>query len=237
MAMPPSTQTSSKAPFSLNGHRELIQRLLFLLGALVVFRLGAHIPVPGINPDRLAELFAQNKDTILAMFNMFSGGALERMSILALGIMPYITSSIVFQILTIAFPYFKELQKEGEYGRRKMAQWTRWAAIGLTLLQSIVAAKAFLAPTAALEESFSPSAARSPQAKVARLRSASGRRSWSAATVASAASSSSPFVRASLSSSSASVNLSAILIPPRRSVAAFTPRRPGRSAGDGREGP
>lgn len=137
MAMPPSTQTSSKAPFSLNGHRELIQRLLFLLGALVVFRLGAHIPVPGINPDRLAELFAQNKDTILAMFNMFSGGALERMSILALGIMPYITASIIVQLMTSVVPSLEALKKDGEAGRRKISQYTRQGTLVLGFVQAV----------------------------------------------------------------------------------------------------
>ena len=101
-----------------------------------------HIPVPNVNRERLRELFNSSAG-VLDFIDIFGGGALQRLSILALGIMPYITSSIVFQILTIAFPYFKELQKEGEYGRRKMAQWTRWAAIGLTVIQATMAAKPF----------------------------------------------------------------------------------------------
>ncbi|MFA9202527.1 MAG: preprotein translocase subunit SecY [Flavobacteriales bacterium] len=135
--MPPSTQANSKALFSFKGHQELIQRLLFLLGAFVVFRLGAHIPVPGINPDRLAELFDQNKDTILAMFNMFSGGALERMSILALGIMPYITASIIVQLMTSVVPSLEALKKDGEAGRRKISQYTRQGTLVLGLVQAV----------------------------------------------------------------------------------------------------
>ena len=137
MAMPPSTHANSKALFSFKGHQELIQRLLFLLGAFVVFRLGAHIPVPGINPDRLAELFDQNKDTILAMFNMFSGGALERMSILALGIMPYITASIIVQLMTSVVPSLEALKKDGEAGRRKISQYTRQGTLVLGLVQAV----------------------------------------------------------------------------------------------------
>ena len=123
---------------------DLRNRLLFVLGAMVVYVTALHIPVPNVHHDKLDELMS-NGEGVLDFINVFGGGALQKLSILALGIMPYITSSIVFQILTIAFPYFKELQQEGEYGRRKMAQWTRWAAIGLTILQSIVAARAFSA--------------------------------------------------------------------------------------------
>ncbi|MBN4658914.1 preprotein translocase subunit SecY, partial [Escherichia coli] len=96
------------------GMSELWRRIGFLLFALLVFRLGAHIPVPGINPQRLAELFDQNKDTILSLFNMFSGGALERMSILALNIMPYISASIIMQIMTSMNPAMEAMKKEGE---------------------------------------------------------------------------------------------------------------------------
>ena len=111
---------------------------------MVVFVFAIHIPVPNVNRDRLAELINSSAG-LLNFIDIFGGGALQRLSILALGIMPYITSSIVFQILTIAFPYFKELQKEGEYGRRKMAQWTRWATIGLTVVQAFMASKALAA--------------------------------------------------------------------------------------------
>jgi preprotein translocase subunit SecY len=124
---------------------ELRQRMLFVLGAMVVYVLAVYIPIPRVDKAKLADLFASSGG-ILDFIDIFGGGALSRLSIVALGIMPYITSSIVFQILTIAFPYFKELQKEGEYGRRKMAQWTRWAAIALTLIQATIATRAFQSP-------------------------------------------------------------------------------------------
>jgi len=124
---------------------ELRNRLLFVLGAMVLYVISLHVLLPDIDHDALNRLFAQSGG-LLDFIDMFGGGALRRLSIVALGIMPYITSSIVFQILTIAFPYFKELQKEGEYGRRKMAQWTRWAAIGLTVIQATIAANAFMNP-------------------------------------------------------------------------------------------
>jgi preprotein translocase subunit SecY len=124
---------------------ELRNRLLFVLVAMMAYVLALWIPVPNVEQERLNELFQSDAAAILGFLDIFGGGALGRLSILALGIMPYITSSIVFQILTIAFPYFKELQREGEYGRRKMAQWTRWAAIGLTVIQASVATRAFMA--------------------------------------------------------------------------------------------
>ncbi len=124
---------------------ELRARMLFVLSAIVLYVCVLHIPVPNIDHGAVEKLFTSSAG-ILDFIDMFGGGALRKLSILALGIMPYITSSIVFQILTIAFPYFKELQQEGEYGRRKMAQWTRWAAIGLTFLQAIIATRAFQSP-------------------------------------------------------------------------------------------
>lgn len=124
---------------------ELRQRLLFVLGAMVLYILAVHIPLPGVDRDNLKNLF-QSSGGVLDFIDIFGGGALSKLSIVALGIMPYITSSIVFQILTIAFPYFKELQKEGEYGRRKMSQWTRWSAIALTLIQASIATRAFQSP-------------------------------------------------------------------------------------------
>ena len=120
--------------------------MLFVLSAIVLYVMVLHIPIPGANTDAMAKLF-NSSGGVLGFIDMFGGGALKKLSILALGIMPYITSSIVFQILTIAFPYFKELQQEGEYGRRKMAQWTRWAAIGLTFLQATIATRAFQSPS------------------------------------------------------------------------------------------
>lgn len=125
-----------QSPGMKQGMSELWQRIGFLLLALVVFRLGVHIPVPGINPDRLAQLFEQNKDTILSMFNMFSGGALERMSILALGIMPYISSSIIMQLMATVIPSLEALKKEGESGRRKINQYTRYGTVVLGVVQA-----------------------------------------------------------------------------------------------------
>lgn len=119
-----------------SGLGELKARLLFVLLAIVVYRIGAHIPVPGINPDRLAALFDQNQGTILSLFNMFSGGALERMSILALGIMPYISASIIMQLMTVVSPSLAQLKKEGEAGRRKINQYTRYGTVLLATVQS-----------------------------------------------------------------------------------------------------
>ncbi|WP_415882724.1 preprotein translocase subunit SecY [Neptuniibacter sp. SY11_33] len=119
-----------------SGLGELKSRLLFVLMAIVVYRIGAHIPVPGINPDRLAALFDQNQGTILSLFNMFSGGALERMSILALGIMPYISASIIMQLMTVVSPTLAQLKKEGEAGRRKINQYTRYGTVALATVQA-----------------------------------------------------------------------------------------------------
>jgi len=114
---------------------DLSQRLWFLLGALVVYRIGAHIPVPGIDPTVLADLFKQQNNGILGMFNMFSGGALSRFTIFALGIMPYISASIIMQLAAIAVPQLEQLKKEGEAGRRKITQYTRYGTLGLALFQ------------------------------------------------------------------------------------------------------
>ena len=116
--------------------RELWRRIGFLLGALLVFRIGAHIPVPGMNPEALEQMFNNNRDTILGMFNMFSGGSLERMSIFALGIMPYITASIVIQLMSAVVPSLEQLRKEGEQGRRKITQYTRYLTVALGAIQS-----------------------------------------------------------------------------------------------------
>ncbi len=116
---------------------ELRQRLGFVVLALVVYRIGTFIPVPGINPGALADFFSQQTGTILDMFNMFSGGALERLSIFALGIMPYISASIIMQLLTVVVPTFEQLKKEGEAGRRKITQYTRYFTVALATFQSI----------------------------------------------------------------------------------------------------
>lgn len=123
-------------PGMQSGLTELWARLRYVFIAIVVYRVGTHIPVPGINPDALAQLFEQNKGTILEMFNMFSGGALERMSILALGIMPYISASIIMQLMTAVSPQLEQLKKEGEAGRRKITQYTRYGTVLLATLQS-----------------------------------------------------------------------------------------------------
>ncbi|MBW2942882.1 preprotein translocase subunit SecY [Zhongshania aquimaris] len=118
-----------------SGMGELMARLRFLLLAIIVYRIGTHIPVPGINPDQLAALFNQNQGTVLGLFNMFSGGALERMSILALGIMPYISASIIMQLMSAVSPQLEALKKEGEAGRRQISQYTRYLTVVLALLQ------------------------------------------------------------------------------------------------------
>ncbi len=114
---------------------DLKRRLLFLLGALVVYRIGAHIPVPGIDPNVLADLFKSQQGGILGMFNMFSGGALSRFTIFALGIMPYISASIIMQLMTAVSPQLDQLRKEGESGRRKITQYTRYGTVLLALFQ------------------------------------------------------------------------------------------------------
>ena len=119
-----------------SGLGELMARLRFLLLAIIVYRIGTHIPVPGINPDQLAALFNQNQGTVLGLFNMFSGGALERMSILALGIMPYISASIIMQLMSAVSPQLEALKKEGEAGRRQISQYTRYSTVVLALLQA-----------------------------------------------------------------------------------------------------
>jgi preprotein translocase subunit SecY len=116
---------------------ELKHRLLFVLGAIIVFRLGTFIPVPGIDPVALAKMFESQRGTILDMFNMFSGGALGRFSVFALGIMPYISASIIMQLLTVVSPQLEQLKKEGEHGRRKITQYTRYGTVFLATFQAI----------------------------------------------------------------------------------------------------
>lgn len=116
---------------------ELRNRLLFVLVALIIYRIGTYIPVPGIDPAAMARFFDQQSSTILGMFNMFSGGALERLSIMALGIMPYISASIIMQLMSAVVPSLKELKKEGEAGRRKITQYTRYGTVFLATFQAI----------------------------------------------------------------------------------------------------
>lgn len=122
---------------------ELKSRLLFVLGALVVYRLGAHIPVPGINADVLAKLFESQSGGILGMFNMFSGGALSRFTVFALGIMPYISASIIMQLLTVVSPQMEQLKKDGEAGRRQITKYTRYGTVALATFQALGIAIAF----------------------------------------------------------------------------------------------
>jgi preprotein translocase subunit SecY len=117
------------------GVAELRSRLLFVLFALLVYRIGTHIPVPGIDPGQLQALFNQNQGGILELFNMFSGGAWERMSILALGVIPYITASIIMNLLTMMWPQFQQWRKEGEAGRRKITKATRYLTLAIALIQ------------------------------------------------------------------------------------------------------
>ncbi len=121
---------------------ELRQRLAFLAGALIVYRIGTFVPVPGIDPVALEQLFDQQSGTILSMFNMFSGGALQRLSILALGIMPYISASIIMQMAGVVVPTLAQLKKEGEAGRRRITQYTRYGTVVLATLQAIGASVA-----------------------------------------------------------------------------------------------
>ncbi len=121
---------------------DLRNRLFFTLGLLAVYRLGAHIPTPGINTDVLEQLFKQAAGSMLGIFDLFSGGNARRMTIFALGIMPYITSSIILQLMTVVFPYLERLQKEGELGRRKITQYTRYLTIVLSIVQSTTIATA-----------------------------------------------------------------------------------------------
>lgn len=125
------------------GLGELWARLRFLFLAILVYRIGTHVPIPSLDPEQIANLFNQNKDTILGMFNMFSGGALERMSILALGIMPYISASIIMQLLSSVTPSLEQLKKEGDAGRRKINQYTRYFTVVLATVQAFAMAASF----------------------------------------------------------------------------------------------
>ena len=116
---------------------DLRRRLIFLLLALVVYRIGAHVPVPGIDPNALQDLFKGQQGGILNLFNMFSGGALSRFTVFALGIMPYISASIIMQLMTYVVPTLEQMKKEGEAGRRKITQYTRYGTLSLAVFQSL----------------------------------------------------------------------------------------------------
>lgn len=132
------------------GLSELKRRVLFLVGALLVYRVGAHIPVPGLDPQKLAELFSGNRD-IFSLFNLFSGGALARLTVFALGVMPYISASIIMQLLTVIWPALEQLKKEGQTGRRKISQYTRYATLALATIQAFGMARYLAGSGIALE--------------------------------------------------------------------------------------
>lgn len=135
MANSPATSNPVAALGDLTRFAELRKRLFFLMGALVVYRIGTYIPVPGVDPVALARFFADQQGTLLSMFNMFSGGAIQRLSIFALGVMPYITASIIIQMVAHVFPPLEAIKKEGEAGRRKLTQYTRYATVVLAAFQ------------------------------------------------------------------------------------------------------
>src|SRR5207248_10223506 len=120
---------------------DLRKRLLFTLGLLAVYRLGGHIPTPGININRWEEFFNSQAGSIFGFFDLFAGGNIRRLTIFALGIMPYITASIILQLLTVVVPTLEKLSKEGELGRRKITQWTRYLTVALAFIQSFIGAR------------------------------------------------------------------------------------------------
>lgn len=138
-----------------NGFADLKARLIFVLLAIVVFRMGSYIPVPGLNPQRLQELFNSQQNNIVGLFNMFSGGALMRFSIFALGIMPYISASIIIQLLTVMSPQLSELRKEGEAGQRKINKYTRYSTVVLSTVQALGISKMLAATGVAIAPSMS----------------------------------------------------------------------------------
>jgi preprotein translocase subunit SecY len=140
--------TAAQMQNSSGRFSELRSRLFFVLGAFFVYRIGAHIPVPGVDPEALALMFKQQEGSILDMFNMFSGGALKRLSIFALGIMPYISASIITQLMGVIVPAVERIKKEGESGRRKITQYTRYATVFLATFQSIGVSIALQSQTA-----------------------------------------------------------------------------------------
>lgn len=140
--------TASSINTRLDKLDELRQRIFFVIGALIVYRIGAHIPVPGVDPRALAAMFAQQGGSILDMVNMFSGGALKRLSIFALGIMPYISASIIFQLMTSVIPQLEQMKKEGESGRKKINQYTRYGTVVLATFQAVGVAMALQGQTA-----------------------------------------------------------------------------------------
>lgn len=147
-----TTNRSATSPHS--GITDLKNRLLFVLIAIIIFRIGSYIPVPGLNPQRLQDLFNAQQNNIIGLFNMFSGGALMRFSVFALGIMPYISASIIIQLLTVITPSLSELRKEGESGQRKINKYTRYGTLALGTFQAIGISKMLIAHNIALGSGF-----------------------------------------------------------------------------------
>jgi preprotein translocase subunit SecY len=150
-----NSKSGSKSNTKKNGLAELKSRLFFVLIAILIYRLGAHIPVPGLDPVKLAALFNTQKNGIIGMFNMFSGGALKRFTVFALGVMPYISASIIMQLMTAVVPALDELKKEGESGQRRINQYTRYATLVLALLQAAGVSKMLAAQGVALNPGLS----------------------------------------------------------------------------------
>jgi preprotein translocase subunit SecY len=150
----PGLKAAKGVGVAQGGLTELRHRLLFVLIAIIISRVGAHIPVPGLDPERLISLFNQQSNNIIGLFNMFSGGALSRLTVFALGIMPYISASIIMQLLSVVSPSLEQLKKEGEAGRRKINQYTRYGTVMLSTLQAIGIAKWLAAQGIALNPSF-----------------------------------------------------------------------------------
>lgn len=148
------TNTKYKNPQSNTGLTELKHKIYFVLIAILVYRFGAHIPVPGLDPVKLAAFFNEQQNTIFGLFNMFSGGALSRVTVFAIGIMPYISASIIIQLLSIVMPQLEQLKKEGEAGRRKISQYTRYLTFFIAILHSFGMAKWLVAQQIALTPDF-----------------------------------------------------------------------------------
>ena len=144
----------SSAEKGMSGLTELKSRLYFVVLAVLVYRLGAHIPVPGLDPSRLANFFGEQQNTIFGLFNMFSGGALSRVTVFAIGIMPYISASIIIQLFTVVSPALEQLKKEGESGRRKINQYIRYLTLILGFFQSLGMAKWLVSQHIALNGDF-----------------------------------------------------------------------------------
>jgi len=148
--------SGKKSPgVSKGGLSELRKRLFYVVIGLIIFRIGCFIPVPGLNPQRLADLFNSQQNGILGLFNMFSGGALSRLTVFALGVMPYISASIIIQLMGVVSPKLEELKKEGESGRRKINQYTRYGTLGLAAFQALGMAKFLVSSGIALNPGIS----------------------------------------------------------------------------------